>query len=60
MSGKKDEHDRLVFTAARDLGQKVETIAFAQGSMTRLTVTWEMPDEQFNLVIPGLGKEIRP
>ena len=36
MSGNRDDHDRLLLAAARNLAQKVEIIVFAQASMTRL------------------------
>jgi Asp/Glu/hydantoin racemase len=36
MGGSKDEHDRMVCAAAKDLSASVDIIAFAQASMTRL------------------------
>ena len=39
MGGDKDKHDQMVIDTARELGQKVDIIVFAQASMTRLAPT---------------------
>lgn len=36
MGGDKGKHDEMVFRAAQELAEKVDLIAFAQASMTRL------------------------
>lgn len=57
MSGEKDEHDLMVEQAARALAPHVDTILFAQASMTRLAPRIEQATGRRVLTSPRLAIE---
>lgn len=57
MAGKKEEHDEAVCRAAEEVAKSVETVVFAQASMTRLAPRVEELTHRPVLTSPRLGIE---
>lgn len=57
MAGERDAHDKAVLEAAAELGKNVDTIAFAQASMTRLAPAAEDAAGISVLTSPRIGIE---